>query len=106
MKYFFCRLLPPRPTFAQDMTAAEARVMQEHGAYWTDLAEKGTAIVFGPVADPQGVWGLGILRVKDEAEAQSLTANDPVIKAAIGARYEILPMPRAVIGKESCVIPG
>jgi uncharacterized protein YciI len=100
MKYFFCRLIPPRPTFAQDMTAAEALVMRDHVAYWTELAERGTAIVFGPVADPKGVWGVAILEVEDEAEVQSLTSNDPVMKAALGATYEILPMLRAIIGKK------
>ncbi len=98
MKYFLCRLIPPRPTFARDMTAAEAKVMTDHVAYWTNLATKGTAIVFGPVADPKGDWGVGILEVEDEVEVQSLTSNDPVMKSAIGARYEILWMPKAVIG--------
>jgi uncharacterized protein YciI len=100
MKYFLTKLIPPRPTFAQDMTEAEAQVMRDHVAYWTDLAERGTAIVFGPVADPKGAWGVGILEVADEAEVQSLTANDPVMQAALGATYEILPMPRAVIGRK------
>jgi uncharacterized protein len=100
MKFFLCRLIPPRPTFAQDMTDAEAMVMRDHVAYWTDLAELGTAIVFGPVADPKGAWGVVILEVEDEAAVQSLTANDPVIRAAIGATFENLPMPRAVIGRK------
>jgi uncharacterized protein len=100
MKYFLCRLLPPRPTFAQDMTETEAKVMRAHVAYWTDLAERGTAIVFGPVADPKGVWGVGILEVGDEAQVQSLTANDPVMLEKIGTTYEILPMPRTVIGRK------
>lgn len=100
MNYFLCRLIPPRPTFAQDMTEAEAKVMSDHAAYWTGLAERGKVIVFGPVADPKGVWGVGILEVEDETEAQTLTANDPVMKSAIGATYEILPMPSAVIGRK------
>jgi len=100
MKFFLCRLIPPRPTFAQDMTDAEAMVMRDHVTYWTDLAERGTAIVFGPVADPKGAWGIGILEVEDETEVQSLTAHDPVIRAAIGATYETLPMLRAVIGRK------
>ncbi len=100
MKYFFCRLIPPRPTFSQDMTEAEAKVMAEHVGFWTELADRGTAVVFGPVADPQGVWGLVVLEVEDEATAQSLTSNDPFMRSAIGARYEILPMPRAVVGKK------
>jgi uncharacterized protein len=100
MKYFFCKLVPPRPTFAQDMTPQEAKVMGDHMAYWTDLAEKGTAIVFGPVADPDGVWGLGVLAVEEEKDVQFLTANDPVMKSELRATYKILPMPNVVIGKK------
>src|SRR3974377_156015 len=96
--YFFCRLIPPRPTFAMDMTEKEAKVMEDHVAYWKALAEKGTAIVFGPVADPDGVWGLGVLAVEDEKEVQFLTSNDPVRRAAMGGTYKTLPMPRVVIG--------
>ncbi len=100
MKYFLCRLIPPRTTFAQNMTAAEAKVMAEHAAYWHELSGKGKAIIFGPVADPKGVWGVVILEVEDEAEGQYLTAHDPAITAKIGARFEILPMPKIVIGKK------
>lgn len=100
MKYHMCRLVPPRPSFAQDMTQAEAKVMAEHVAYWTAHAESGTAVVFGPVADPKGIWGVVILETEDEAQVRTLTAGDPVMRAAIGASYEILPMPRAVIGKK------
>ncbi len=100
MKYYFCQLIPPRPTFAQDMTEMEANVMRDHAAYWAALAERGTAIVFGPVADPEGVWGLGILEVEDEKEAQFITSHDPVIRSPIGAVYKILSMPRMVIGKK------
>ncbi|HEY4252570.1 MAG TPA: YciI family protein [Roseomonas sp.] len=95
MAHFFCRLLPPRPGFAQDMTAAEMQAMQAHVGYWTALAQAGTAVVFGPVADPAGFWGLGVLEVAGEAEAQAITRDDPAILAAIGLRYEVLPMPRA-----------
>lgn len=101
MMYFFCRLIPPRPTFAQDITEKEAKVVADHVAYWTALAEKGTAIVVGPVADPEGVWGLAVLAVEDEKEVQFITSNDPIMRAAIGAMYKILPMPKVVIGSKS-----
>lgn len=39
---------------------------------------------------------MGVVRVKDEAEARAFEAGDPVIRAGRGFRYEILPMPRAV----------
>ena len=44
MKYFFCKLTPPRPTFAADMTDAERQLMHQHVAYWSDLAAKRTAL--------------------------------------------------------------
>jgi uncharacterized protein YciI len=100
VKYFLCRLLPARPTFAQDMDARAAEAMKRHVAYWADLAERGVVILFGPVADPKGGWGVGILEVEDETEAHALTSKDPAILAALGARYEILPMPRIVIGRK------
>ena len=59
MKRFLWRLIPPRPTFAHDMTGEESKPMQEHGAYWSDLVDRGIAVVFGLVADPKGHWGCG-----------------------------------------------
>jgi hypothetical protein len=60
VKFFLCKLVPPRPTFAQDMTEAETKLMQEHVMYWKELAGRGIAVVFGPVADPKGhgAWRL------------------------------------------------
>ena len=68
MSHYLCRLLGPRPTFPGDMTAAEREAMQRHAAYWRELLAQGKAIAFGPVADPKGVWGLGLVSVRDEAE--------------------------------------
>jgi uncharacterized protein YciI len=98
-RFFFCRLVPPRPDFAQTMSDAERSSMLAHVGYWTKLAEQGVAIVFGPVADPQGVWGAAVVRVRDAAELATLQNGDPAIQAAIGLRYESLPMLQAVLGK-------
>lgn len=95
-KYFLIRLLGPRPTFPYDMSATEATVMREHGMYWRGLAAKDVAIVFGPVADPKGPWGVGIVQVTNEAEVKTLEAADPAILSELGFRYEILPMLQAV----------
>ena len=94
--FFFCRLIAPRPTFAQDMTPEERAMMGEHATYWRGHLAAGRAIVFGPVADPAGAWGLGVVRVKNEAEARAFEADDPAIRSGRGFRYEILPMLRAV----------
>ena len=47
MKYFFCKLIPPRATFALDMTPAEQALMGRHVAYWQDLMHKQKALVLG-----------------------------------------------------------
>ena len=50
---FLYRLIPPHPAFAQDMSPAEAEVMQRHVAYWQDLMNRDVALAFGPVLDPE-----------------------------------------------------
>jgi uncharacterized protein YndB with AHSA1/START domain len=95
-QYFCCRLLPPRPTFPADMTDAERKIMQDHVGYWMGLLGQGKAIVFGPVADPKGAWGLGVLRVSDRAELDRLQAQDPAMLSQLGFRQEVFPMPQAV----------
>ncbi len=93
--YFFVRTDNPRPTFNLDMTAGERTVMERHVAYWTDKAARGIAVVFGPVLDPKGVYGIGVHRVADEAEMRDLLAHDPANGLL---QYEVFPMPRAVVG--------
>lgn len=91
MQYFFLRLLPPRSTFPQDITEAEKQVMQEHITYWKKWTEQGTMIVFGPVLDPEGTYGVGIVEVESEDDILNLITNDPVTKANLG-KYEFFPM--------------
>jgi uncharacterized protein YndB with AHSA1/START domain len=95
---FLCKLIPPRPTFAQDMNPAEAKVMNDHVVYWTGLARQGLAKVFGPVADPKGVWGVGIIDANDESELEELKKHDPAIRSGLGFSYEAFAMPRVVFG--------
>ncbi len=99
MKYFLCKLIPPRPTFAQDMKDAEANLMQEHVAYWKGLMERGLVIVFGPVADPKGTYGIAILEVEDEVDVNALGMNDPTIRANVGFSFQVYPMERVVLRK-------
>jgi len=100
MTFFFCKLIAPRSTFAQDMTEAERSLMGVHSGYLRTLADRGIAVVFGPVMDPKGAWGLCIMEVSDETQARTLLADDPVIKANAGFRYEISPMAQAVMRKD------
>ncbi len=93
--YFFVRTNNPRPTFNLDMTAAERDIMNRHVAYWTEKAQRGIAIVFGPVLDPKGVYGIGIHKVEDHAEMRRLLDADPANALLV---YEVLPMAKAVVG--------
>ena len=57
--------------------------MGQHAAYWRDQLERGHVVVFGPVFDPDGVWGLGVIDTEDEAAARSLVLDDPVIRSGV-----------------------
>ncbi|WHZ18919.1 MAG: hypothetical protein OJF55_001068 [Rhodanobacteraceae bacterium] len=98
MPAFFCKLVPPRSTFVQDIAPAETAVMGQHGLYWQEQIDLGVRVfALGLVADPAGAFGIGIVEVADTAAARALTDADPAIKAGIGMRYEIHPMPRGVM---------
>lgn len=95
-KYFLCRLIPPRKTFPFDMNDAERAVMGEHVKYWKGKLEEGIAVVFGPVAEASGPWGLGVVRVPGEAGLKAMTENDPALLSGLGFSYETVPMLNAV----------
>jgi len=99
MKTWFARLLPPRPTFALDMTDAEKKAMGEHGMYWRGMLDRGLVHTFGLVMDPRGAFGVGILELPDDVDPKPLTDADPVIRANLGLRYEIFPMPMGAVHK-------
>ena len=92
-KHFVLYLLPSRPDFAQTMTDEERGIMMKHVNYWTDMMNQGKVVAFGPVLDPNEVYGLGIVSVQDEQEVNDLIANDPAAKIN---RYEYFPM-KAVV---------
>jgi len=93
--YFFIRTQNPRPMFHLDMTPEERWIMERHVAYWSEKAALGIAIVFGPVMDPKGVYGIGVYQVREESEMRRLLDQDPANGLL---QYEVLPMARAVIG--------
>jgi uncharacterized protein YciI len=96
MNYYLYKLIPPRPSFAADMTAGEQAIMADHVAYWTRQRDLGFAVGFGPVADPAGSWGVAIVEAENERAAQDLKANDPAVSAGL-ATAEVYPMPAAVV---------
>jgi uncharacterized protein YciI len=95
MAYFYLRLNRMSPTSPQDLSDAERQVMREHVAYWTGQVEKGSMLLFGPVLDPNGPWGVGILEAENEEAARLLTLDDPAVIAGTHST-DILPMAAVV----------
>ena len=88
MSTFVFRLEAPRPNFALDMTDEERQVMARHAAYWQPFIDSGQMVVFGPVLEQTGSWGLGVIEAEDEDELRQFAAADPVVTTGT-ARMEI-----------------
>ena len=97
-KHFFYKLIPPRPTFHLDQNDHEKQIMQQHAAYWAELTNKRDSILYGPVFDPNGVFGMAVIEVDDETQAKAIADNDPVVLSAISV-YELIPMVVGLIRK-------
>lgn len=65
--------------------------MLQHIDYWTMLTDTGSSLLFGPVLDPKGAFGMAIIEVSSEEEANELAQKDPVIAEGI-CTYELSPM--------------
>jgi uncharacterized protein YciI len=81
MTTFVFRLKAPRPTFALDMTDEERELMGRHAAHWQPYIQSGQMVIFGPVLDATGSWGLGVVQAEDSDEEELLAhaAADPVV---------------------------
>ncbi len=97
MSLFFFRLTPPRADFAQTMTPTEQQAMATHQEYWQQLLRDGRVVVYGPVADPEGVWGLGVLRAADRAEVLAIVDEDPSVTAGVNT-FEVFEIMDGVTG--------
>jgi uncharacterized protein YciI len=85
---YFIRLIPPRPTFAQDITPEETTLMKAHYAYWSDEFVKGVCLFGGPVLDPKGVYGVLVVKAASQDEATAIAAADTSVKGGLN-RIEV-----------------
>ena len=90
-QHYFFKLIPPRPTFPQDMNDDERRLMDEHGRYFQEHFQAARLLLYGPVMAPSGTFGLAVLEVDNEAEARQFGEGDPSVRAGLN-RFEICPM--------------
>ena len=71
--------------------------MHRHQAYWHDLLTAGHVVVYGPVADPEGVWGMGVLRAADRAQVLEIGNSDPSVIAGVNT-FEVFEIMGGVTG--------
>jgi uncharacterized protein YciI len=90
-QHYYFKLIAPRPTFAQDMTAEERALMEEHGNYCAREFEAGKILLYGPVMASDGAFGLGILEVANADEARQFGDSDPSVRAGMNC-FEFYPM--------------
>lgn len=81
--HFFYKLLPPRPDFHLTLDERERTTMNEHKAYWERLFEKRKVIVYGPVFDPGGVYGMAVIDAENQEEATRITNSDPAVSSGV-----------------------
>jgi uncharacterized protein YciI len=95
MTWYLYKLIPPRPDFGSTMTPAEREAMMAHMGYWRGHLDAGRVLIFAPVADPAGEWGLAVVRTESLNDVRALGDADPAVTAGV-ARYEVLELPGAV----------
>ena len=83
MSLFLFKLIPPRADFAQTMSEAEQQAMSEHMQYWQRMLDDGRVLVYGPVADPEGVWGMGVVQADSQQDALIVGREDPVVAQGV-----------------------
>ncbi|HET6533574.1 MAG TPA: YciI family protein [Actinoplanes sp.] len=92
---FAFNLIPPRPSFADDMADDEKAMMDRHVEYWQGLMADGVAVAFGPVVDPDGAYGLAVVEVEGQEHAERLISGDPAVRG--GLTCKAYPMPGAFV---------
>jgi uncharacterized protein YciI len=98
MTLYLYRLLPPRPrSFATDMNPEEAKILGEHVAYWQQHVATGKVLVMGPVADPEGAFGMGVIIAEEGEAVDPLCKEDPAVKSGLGFCYKLHVMPNYIV---------
>jgi uncharacterized protein YciI len=66
------------------MSDEERNVMARHAAHWQPYIDSGQMVVFGPVLDSTGSWGLAVVEADDEQQLRSFAERDPVVTTGTG----------------------
>jgi len=61
------------------MTDDEREIMGRHAEHWQPFIDSGRMVVFGPVLDGTGSWGLGVVEADEEDALRAFAAEDPAV---------------------------
>lgn len=103
MNHYVYKLIAPRPTFGLEMSEEEMAVMAAHAAHWAPHIEEGRVLVFGPVADPDGTWGLAVVAADDADDVAAIGRTDPAVTSGT-CTFAVLPMIAATV--PPATVPG
>jgi uncharacterized protein YciI len=92
------------------MTDEERAIMGRHAAHWQEFLDSGQMVVFGPVLDGSGSWGLGVIE-GDEEEVRAMAASDPAVTTGtasieIGKLLTGFVRPQRGVRVASAALPG
>ncbi|MBO0695945.1 MAG: hypothetical protein J2P56_07565 [Verrucomicrobia bacterium] len=86
-KAMYLVIYRPGPAWLKGKSVME-QPLKDHGNYMLSLYMKGSMKLAGPLTDNAG--GAVLLNVSNEAEAQTIVANDPAVQSGIFV-YEMHP---------------
>jgi uncharacterized protein YciI len=81
MTTYYVAFLYRGPKWTPEQTAETETLQKAHMANIQKMAQEGKLFVAGPFLDDGDLRGIFIFRVASMAEAQSLAASDPAVKA-------------------------
>jgi uncharacterized protein len=82
-QHFVGIIRPSRAGFIDDPTADEKRIMGDHFQYLKTALENGTLLIAGPCIAGADTFGLMVLRMDSEAEAQAFLDADPSVQNGV-----------------------
>ena len=81
MANFLLLYRPPRPTFADDATDEEDRIIGDHFRYLKEILAQGKLLIAGPCEDAS--MGIAVIECGNEEEARKIVAADPAVVARV-----------------------
>jgi uncharacterized protein len=53
-------------------------------------------VVYGPVSDPSGTWGLAVVEAETEDAVRAIAAKDPAVQSGM-CTFDVCPMAAAIV---------